>query len=69
MRAALTGFAAQVRDKIEVLTGANMAVEMKLGLAALAESITVSGQAPLVEATQATVSVVDPSDRGGRRCR
>jgi hypothetical protein len=56
VRAELAGFAPQVRDKIELLTGANLSVEMKLGLASLAESITVSGQAPLVEATQSTVS-------------
>ena len=45
-----------MRDGVEVLTGANMAVELKLGVAAVAENITVSGQAPLVESTQAVVS-------------
>jgi outer membrane receptor protein involved in Fe transport len=56
VRAELAGFAPQVREKVEVLTGANMAVELKLGVAAVAESITVTGQSPLVEATQAVVS-------------
>jgi hypothetical protein len=56
VRAELTGFAPQVRERIEVLTGQNMAVEMKLGLASVQETITVSGQAPLVEATQSTIS-------------
>jgi Carboxypeptidase regulatory-like domain/TonB dependent receptor-like, beta-barrel/TonB-dependent Receptor Plug Domain len=56
VKAELAGFAPQVRDGVEVLTGANMAVELKLGVAAVAENITVSGQAPLVESTQAVVS-------------
>src|SRR5262245_54224176 len=56
VKAELAGFAPQVRDRVEVLTGANMAVELKLGVAAVAETITVSGQAPLVESTQAVVS-------------
>ena len=56
VRAALTGFAAQGRDNVEVLVGANMAVELKLGIAALQENITVSGQAPLVESTQAVLA-------------
>src|SRR5262249_36938230 len=56
VRAELAGFAPQVRERVEVLTGANMAVELKLGVAAVAETITVSGQAPLVESTQAVVS-------------
>ena len=56
VRAALTGFAAQGRDNVEVLVGANMAVELKLGIAALQENITVSGQSPLVESTQAVLA-------------
>jgi hypothetical protein len=56
VRAELTGFAPQLRERVEVLTGANMAVELKLGIAALQENITVSGQAPLVESTQAVLS-------------
>ena len=56
VRAALAGFSAQEREGLEVLIGANMAVEMKLGIAALQENITVSGQSPLVESTQAVVA-------------
>src|SRR6202521_1996393 len=53
LRAELAGFAPQVRERVEVLTGANLAVDLKLGIAALAETITVTGQSPLVESTQA----------------
>ncbi|PYR17865.1 MAG: hypothetical protein DMF94_22160 [Acidobacteria bacterium] len=56
VRAELAGFAPQVRERIELLTGANLAVELKLSLASLSETITVSAQSPLVEATQSTVA-------------
>jgi Carboxypeptidase regulatory-like domain/TonB-dependent Receptor Plug Domain/TonB dependent receptor len=56
VRATLTGFSAQEREGVEVLIGANMAVELKLGIAALQENITVSSQAPLVESTQAVLA-------------
>ena len=56
VRAALAGFSAQERDGLEVLIGANMSLELKLGIAALQENITVSGQSPLVESTQAVVA-------------
>src|SRR5713226_3521913 len=56
VRAELTGFAPQVRERIEVLTGANMSVELKLGIAALEESVTVNAQSPLVESTQSIVA-------------
>jgi hypothetical protein len=56
VKAALAGFAPQTQDRVEVLTGANMAVELKLGLATVAETITVSGQSPLVESTQSVIS-------------
>jgi hypothetical protein len=56
VRAELAGFAPQVRERIELLTGANLAVELKLSLASLSETVTVSAQSPLVEATQSTVA-------------
>src|SRR4051795_2556870 len=64
VRAELAGFAPQVRDRVEVLTGANMAVELKLGVAAVAETITVSGQAPLVKPPQVFVSPSTPQSEG-----
>src|SRR5438128_2577969 len=56
VRAELTGFAPQARERVEVLTGANMSVELTLGVAAVAETITVSGQSPLVESTQSVIA-------------
>jgi hypothetical protein len=56
VKAELAGFAPQTQERVEVLTGANMSVEMKLGLAAVSETITVSGQSPLVESTQSVIS-------------
>jgi hypothetical protein len=56
VRAELAGFAPQVRDNIQVLTGATMNVELKLNLANVQETITVSGSAPLVEATQSSIA-------------
>ena len=56
VRAELTGFAPQVQQAVQVLTGATMNVEVKLSLASVQETITVSGLAPLVEATQSNVT-------------
>jgi hypothetical protein len=52
----LTGFAPQSRRGVVVLTGATVSLDVSLAIAAVAESITVSAQAPLVEATQTDVS-------------
>jgi hypothetical protein len=56
VKAQLTGFTAQSRDNIELITGSNLSVELELGIAALQENLTVTGQAPLVETTQATLA-------------
>jgi hypothetical protein len=56
VRAQIAGFTTFVREGIELLTGSNLTVDAQLGLANLQENLTVTGQAPLVEATQATLS-------------
>ena len=56
VKAQITGFTTFVRDRIELLTGSTLTVDAQLGVASLQESVTVSGQAPLAEATQATLS-------------
>ena len=56
VKAELPGFSAITRDNIELLTGSTLSVDVQLSLAGLAENLTVTGQAPLVEATQATLS-------------
>ena len=55
MVAELTGFASATR-KVELIAGSTVAQDFTLGIAALAETLTVSGSIPLVEATQSLVS-------------
>jgi hypothetical protein len=50
----LTGFNTVVRDNIEVPGGVAVTVSADLKVGALEETITVSGQTPLVDVTQAT---------------
>jgi outer membrane receptor protein involved in Fe transport len=51
----LTGFAPSNR-RVELITGSTITVDFRLGLAQLAETLTVQGSIPLVETTQALVS-------------
>jgi hypothetical protein len=56
VKAQLTGFTAFVRNNVELPTGSTLSVDAQLGLANIQESVTVTAQTPLVEATQATLS-------------
>ena len=56
--AELQGFAA-VRREITLVVGADATLDVSLGVAALAETITVSGEAPLVEVASRSL-VGDP---------
>src|SRR4051794_21400741 len=49
--AELVGFSPVVRDNVQVLVGQNLVLNLKLGLSSVQESVTVSGQAPLVDTT------------------
>jgi hypothetical protein len=51
----LTGFGGAERTA-DLVAGATLTVDVQLGLAQLQETVTVSGQSPLVEVTQAIVS-------------
>jgi hypothetical protein len=53
--AELTGFAPGTR-RVELVAGSTVTVDLQLGLAQLAETLTVQGSIPLVETTQALVS-------------
>ena len=55
-QAQLAGFSAAVRDAIDLVTGATLSVDFQMGVAQVSESLTVSGQAPLVESTQSGLS-------------
>jgi hypothetical protein len=51
----LSGFAPATR-KVELIAGSTVTVDLQLGLASIAETLTVAGSIPLVETTQALVS-------------
>src|SRR5262245_20985107 len=55
IKAQLEGFA-QLTKNATLTAGATLTVDLQLGLASIQENVTVSGAAPLVEVTQATVS-------------
>src|SRR6266851_3890691 len=56
VKAELAGFAPAARSNVTLLTGSTLTVDLPLGLAAVQENVTVSGQAPLVESTQAVLA-------------
>ena len=56
VQATLEGFAPASKKGIAVVIGSTMTVDFQLGLAQIQESLTVSGQAPLVESTQSGLS-------------
>ncbi len=56
IKAQLPGFATATRNGVQLIAGSTVTVDLQLGLAQLQESVTVSGQMPLVETTQSTVA-------------
>ncbi|MBI3403275.1 MAG: TonB-dependent receptor [Acidobacteria bacterium] len=58
----LSGFAAQKRD-IVLTIGSDLQIDMKLGISALAESLTVVAQTPLVEVAKSQPSSVVVADQ------
>src|SRR5713226_7398775 len=52
----LSGFAPQVRNDVQLLTGATLTVDLQLGVAQIQESLTVTGAAPMVETTQSVLA-------------
>ena len=55
VRVTLQGFASQVRRGLTVTVGQEATVNVSLRLASLEESVTVTGQSPLVETTSNTL--------------
>ena len=49
--AALTGFQSSIRDGVVVAVGQNVALPLTLGVAAVQESVLVTGASPIVDAT------------------
>ncbi|MGH9254304.1 MAG: carboxypeptidase regulatory-like domain-containing protein, partial [Vicinamibacterales bacterium] len=52
----LAGFAPAVRDNVRLDVNATLTVDFRLVLASLTETLTVTGQAPLIETTQSKVA-------------
>src|SRR5215510_3086829 len=70
LKAELTGFSASVRDDLRLTVGFNARVDLTLKLGAMEESVTVSGQSPVVDVTNTagsdafTKEVLDSIPRG-----
>src|SRR5688572_22493711 len=52
----LPGFAPSTRDDVTLAINATISLDFKLGLSGVAEAITVTGSAPLIEVTQSKVA-------------
>ncbi len=57
LKAELTGFSASIREDLRLTVGFNARVDLTLKLGAMEESVTVSGQSPVVDVTSTTASV------------
>ena len=61
LTAELQGFATLARSGLELLVGQTAVVNLQMRLAALEESVTVTGEAPLIDVTASAVGgVIDP---------
>src|SRR5262245_34240900 len=56
LQAELPGFAPTVLPDIELLVGQNATITMTMKLASVSESVTVTGETPLIDTRQAQVS-------------
>jgi hypothetical protein len=52
----LSGFSPSVRQNVNLVVNATLTVDFKLALAGLQESLTVTGEAPMIEVTQSKVA-------------
>ena len=57
LRAELTGFSSSIREDLRLTVGFNARIDLTLKLGAMEESVTVSGQSPVVDVTSTTASV------------
>ena len=59
--AELPGFTTVTRENVQVLVGQEVVLDLKMSLASVSESVTVSSQAPLVDTTQSKLGGnIDP---------
>ena len=57
LKAELPGFSTSVREELRLTVGFNARIDVTLKLGAMEESVTVSGQSPVVDVTSTTASV------------
>ena len=57
LRAELTGFSSSIREDLRLTVGFNARIDLTLKLGAMEESVTVSGQSPVVDVSSTTASV------------
>src|SRR5262245_29819421 len=62
LRAELTGFSAYVRDELRLTVGFNARIDVTMKLGAMEESVTVSGQSPVVDISSTAASVAFTKD-------
>src|SRR5689334_14686485 len=62
LKAELQGFSTSVRDELRLTVGFNARVDLTLTIGALEESVTVSGQSPVVDLTSTAASVAFTKD-------
>jgi hypothetical protein len=56
VRTDLTGFAPSARQNVNLVLNATLTIDFKLALAGLNETLTVTGEAPMIEVTQSKVA-------------
>jgi hypothetical protein len=57
LKAELTGFSSAIREDLRLTVGFNARIDLTLKLGAMEESVTVSGQSPVVDVSSTTASV------------
>ena len=63
IKAELSGFATAIRNRVSLTLGQELTVNMNLQVATLAETITVTGESPLVETTSNTLGTTISRDQ------
>ena len=69
MQVEIAGFATQVRQDLRFNAGQNAVLNFALKLSTVQETVTVAGDAPIVQTTSAEVASTDQSANRSRICR
>jgi hypothetical protein len=63
IRAELSGFATAIRNRVPLTIGQELTINMSLKVASLSETLTVTGESPLVETTSSTLGTTISRDQ------